>query len=157
MLLVKCDTRQQRGIRCLMFIEKCSKWQGTIGHVQYILHGSEAFGSKLIFSKVSFVSEFPKETWIQRKQHQLLHSWRFSRYRAPIHWLVHGHMTSNDETVSRQMPWASNISKTITSNGKQFTIIREMLTVVARDQRWPDVVAGISAPFSNLLSFCFAK
>ena len=39
----------------------------------------------------------------------LLSSWRFSRYSAPIHWLVHGHMTSNNETVSRQMPWAGNI------------------------------------------------
>ena len=26
--------------------------------------------------------------------------WRFSRYSAPIHWLVHGHMTSNNDTVS---------------------------------------------------------
>ena len=34
----------------------------------------------------------------------LLYSWRFSRYSAPTHWLVHGHMTSNNETVSRQMP-----------------------------------------------------
>ena len=30
------------------------------------------------------------------------------------------------------------------SNGKQFTVTREILTAVARDQRWPDVVAGIS-------------
>ena len=28
----------------------------------------------------------------------------FFRYSAPIHWLVHGHMTSNNETVSRQIP-----------------------------------------------------
>ena len=34
----------------------------------------------------------------------LLYSWRFSRYTAPTHWLVHGHMTSNNETVSRQTP-----------------------------------------------------
>ena len=34
----------------------------------------------------------------------LLCCWRFSRYSAPIHWLVHGHMTSNNETVVRQMP-----------------------------------------------------
>ena len=34
----------------------------------------------------------------------LLYSWHFSCYSAPIHWLVHGHMTSNNETVSRQMP-----------------------------------------------------
>jgi len=27
----------------------------------------------------------------------LLYNWRFSRYSAPIHWLVHGHMTSNNQ------------------------------------------------------------
>ena len=40
-------------------------------------------------------------------------------------------MTSNNETVSRQMPRAGNIAKTMTSNGKQFTVTREMLTAVA--------------------------
>ena len=35
---------------------------------------------------------------------KLLYSWRFSCYGVPIHWLVHGHMTSNNETVSCQMP-----------------------------------------------------
>ena len=54
----------------------------------------------------------------------LLYSWRFSRYSASFHWLVHGHMTSNNETVSRQMPRAGNIAKTMTSNGKQFTVTR---------------------------------
>ena len=54
----------------------------------------------------------------------LLYSWRFSRYSASFHWLVHGHMTSNNETVSRQMPRAGNIAKTLTSNGKQFTVTR---------------------------------
>ena len=43
-------------------------------------------------------------------------------------------MTSNNETVSRQMPWASNIAKTMTSYGKQFTVTREMLTAVVRDR-----------------------
>ena len=62
----------------------------------------------------------------------LLYSWRFSRYSAPIHWLVHCHMTSNNETVSRQMPLAGNIAKTMRSNRKQFTVTREMLTAVAR-------------------------
>ena len=70
----------------------------------------------------------------KKRQFSLLYSWRFSRYSAPIHWLVHGHMTSNNETVFRQMPWAGNIAKTMTSNGKQFTVTREMLTAVARDQ-----------------------
>ena len=45
----------------------------------------------------------------------------------------------------------------MTSNGKQFTVTREMLTAVARDQRWPDVVAGISARFSKFafVLFCY--
>ena len=75
----------------------------------------------------------------------------------PIHWLVHGHMTSNNETVSRQMPCAGNIAKTMTSNRKQFTVTHEMLTAVASDQRWPDVVAGISACFSKFafVLFCY--
>ena len=38
------------------------------------------------------------------------------------------------------MPWAGNIAKTMTSNGKQFTVTRETLTAVA----------GISARYSNL-------
>ena len=51
-----------------------------------------------------------------------IYSWPFSRYSAPIHWLVHGHMTSNNETVSREMPWAGTIAKNMTSNGKKFTV-----------------------------------
>jgi len=35
---------------------------------------------------------------------QMLFCWRFSRYSAPIHWLLHGHMTSSNKTVSRQTP-----------------------------------------------------
>ena len=53
------------------------------------------------------------------KQDYLLYSWRFFHYGVPIYWLVHSHMASNNEAVSRQMPWAGNIVKTITSNGKQ--------------------------------------
>ena len=61
-------------------------------------------------------------------------------------------MKSSNETVSCQMPLAGNVAKIMTSNGRQFTVTREMLTTVARDQRWPDVVAGISARF---LKFAF--
>ena len=86
-----------------------------------------------------------KSNW---PQVSLLYSWRFSPYSAPIHWLVHGHMTSNNETVSHQMPWAGNIAKTMTSNGKQFTA-----------KCWPllHVMAGISARFSNFafVLFCY--
>ena len=92
-----------------------------------------------------------EQTWPNKYnivQHpKLLYSWRFSRYSATIHWLVHGHMTSNNETVSRQMPWAGNIAKTMTSNGKQFTVTREMLTAVTSG-RW-----NLSAVFK--FCFCF--
>jgi len=40
-------------------------------------------------------------------------------------------MTFNNETVYSQMPGAGNIAKTMMSNGKQFTITREILTAVA--------------------------
>ena len=42
----------------------------------------------------------------------------------------------------------------MTSNGKQFSVTREMLTTVARDQRWPDV-AGVSARFSKFVFVLF--
>ena len=36
---------------------------------------------------------------------------------------------------------------------KKFTVTRKMLTAVARDRRWPDVVVGISARFLKKLLF----
>ena len=40
--------------------------------------------------------------------------------------------TFNNETVYRQIPWAGNITKIMTSNWKQFRVTRDMLTAVAR-------------------------
>ena len=67
-------------------------------------------------------------------------------------------MTSNNKTVYPQKHWVGNIAKTMTSIGKQFTVIQKMLTAVARDQsvqlkvtwfcRW-----NLSAFFK--ISFCF--
>ena len=113
---------------------------------------------------VSFVSPWPQCLRVSGKKNSLfplgpvikcllLYSWRFSRYRASFHWLVHGHMTSNNESVSRQMPWARNIAKTMTSNGKQFTVTQSTVHC------WPllHVMAGISARFSNFafVLFCY--
>ena len=119
-------------------IDQC--WKGTIWLDSSLCNKAWLWGEKINKWKIL-----------------LLYSWRFSHYSAPIHWLVHGHMTSNNETVSRQMPWAGNIAKAVTLNGKQFTVTREMLTAVSRDQRWPDVVAGIWARFSKLpfVLFCY--
>ena len=88
---------------------------------------------------------FEIQSVLVSKQGMLLYSWRFSRYRASFHWLVHGHMTSNNETVSRQIPWAGIIAKTMMSNGKQFIATCEMLTAVAHD-RWNP---------SAVFKFCF--
>ena len=62
-------------------------------------------------------------------------------------------MTSNNETVSCQMPRAGNIAKAMTSNGKQFTVTRS--TVHCRPLL--QVMAGISARFSNFafVLFCY--
>ena len=57
------------------------------------------------------------------------------------------------------MPWAGNIAKTMTSNGKQSSVTREKLTAVSRacSWRWTDVVAGILARFLKLdfVLFCY--
>ena len=87
------------------------------------------------------------------KYFNLLYSWHFSRYSAPIHWLVHGHMTSNNETVYRQMPWVGNDAKT---NGKiahcyPRNVDMQLLHVIrACSCGWPDVVAGNSAGFLKI-------
>ena len=36
------------------------------------------------------------------EKNRLVYSWRFPRYSGPIHWLVHGHMTSSNKTFYRQ-------------------------------------------------------
>ena len=45
------------------------------------------------------------------------------------------------------MPRAGNIAKIMTTNWKQFTVTGKMLTAIAHDQRWTNVVAGILARF----------
>ena len=52
----------------------------------------------------------------------LLCGWSFSGYSAPIYWLVHGHMTLNDETLYHLMPWAGNIAKRETVEGDIMSI-----------------------------------
>jgi len=55
-------------------------------------------------TKPKFVALLFATTFFNPQQVFLLYSWRVSRYSALIHWPVHCHMTSNSETVSRQMP-----------------------------------------------------
>ena len=86
-----------------------SNWIST---VEQIFRGTPSSGAPSEISKLLKLSSKPVS---------LLCSWCFYRYSAPIHWLGHGHMTFNNETISRQTPWAGSIAKTMTSNGKQFT------------------------------------
>ena len=43
----------------------------------------------------------------------------FFRYSAPIHWLVPGHMTSNNETVSRQIFLSTSSRETLRFSGNK--------------------------------------
>jgi len=86
----------------------------------------------------------------------LSYNWCFSRYSMPIHWLVHGHMTSNNETVCcRQIPWVGNIAKTMTSNRKQFTVTCKMLTAFTHDQSVQLMVAWCCCWAFFKICFCF--
>ena len=80
----------------------------------------------------------------------LLYSWRFSRYSAPIHWLVHGHMTSNNETVPAKCHERATLRKLWRQTGN-----RPLLTAKCRPLL--HVIAGISAQFSNFafILFCY--
>jgi len=85
----------------------------------------------------------------------LLHS--YSRYSMPIHWLVHGHMTSNNETVTAECHEQATLRKLWCQMGNSLLLpakcwlLLHMIRV--RSWRWPDVVTGISAGFSK---FAFA-
>ena len=89
------------------------------------------------------------------KKQELLYSWRFFCDSAPIHWLVHGQMTSNNDTVSHPMLWVGNLAKTVTSNRKQFTVTGEMLTAVARDLSVQLKVAWCRRNLSAFFKMCF--
>ena len=48
---------------------------------------------------------------LEYEQLLLLYSWKFLPSSAHSHWLLQGHMTFNNETVSHQNLWAGNIAK----------------------------------------------
>ena len=101
---IHCSTRDQSLSDLLYSKTSGSKWWKTNNH--FIDKGS---ATAVNIWRVT-VNCFPFDVIVfamlpaHGNKLTLLYSWRFSRYSAPIHWLVHGHMTSNNETVSRQMP-----------------------------------------------------
>ena len=92
--------------------------------------------------------EWFSTSWVERNKWKLLYSWRFSHYSVPIHWLVHGHMTSNNETVSKCHERAT-LRKLWHQMGNSSLLCAKW---------WPplQVIAGISAWFSNaaFVLFC---
>jgi len=88
-----------------------------------------------------------------KKKKSCCYRWWLSCYSAPVYWLVRNHMRRNNETVSKCHE--RNFVKTITSNGKQFTVTSKTLTtVVAWCCRW-----NLSAFFHRLDPFvlCIAN
>ena len=53
----------------------------------------------------------------------LLSSWILFPNSARSHWLLRGHMTSNNETVSRQNLWADNIAKSMAFEGNSALLL----------------------------------
>ena len=55
---------------------------------------------------------------------------------ARSHWSIRGHMTSNNETFSRQNLWAGNVAKSMTSEGNSARL-------PAKVNRWPPLQRGL--------------
>ena len=82
------------------------------------------------------------------KHVSLLYSWRFSRFSASFHWLVHVHMTFNNETVSNAMSGQHCESYDVKRETVHcYPINSSLLTAVAHDGR------NLSAVFK--FCFCF--
>ena len=71
--------------------------------------------------------------------------WKLFPNSARPHWLLQGHMISNNETVSRQNLWAGKIEKSMTSEGKN-------VLFPANFDRRPLLVQWISS-FKHLICF----
>ena len=57
-------------------------------------------------------------TWVEvRRETHFVIYWEIFPNSARSHWLLWGHMTSNNETVFCQNLWAGNIAKSMTSEG----------------------------------------
>ena len=65
------------------------------------------------------------------KKEQIIYQyhWKFLPSNMRSHWLLRGHMTSNNETVSRQNLWAGKIEKSMTSEGNRASLGTSHLSV----------------------------
>ena len=101
-------------------------------------------GFSTVFSKCN-----TQHDWLD---YFLLYSWNFSCYTKSIHWLVHGHMSSNNETGSRQMPWAGQ-------HCENYDIKREIVHYypgnVDRCPTWSEVAWCCHWNLSAFFKICF--
>ena len=76
----------------------------------------------------------------------LLHSWKFLPNSVRSHWLLRGHMTSNNKTVSRQNLSAGNVAKSMKSEGNSALLPAD---VDRRPQLHPqtELLISFSQPF----------
>ena len=80
------------------------------------------------------------------EQEILLHSWKFLPNSVRSHWLLRGHMTSNNKTVSRQNLSAGNVAKSMMSEGNSALLPED---VDRRPQLHPqtELLISFSQPF----------
>ena len=70
----------------------------------------------------------------------LLFCWKFVPNSTYSHWLLQGHMISNNETVSGKNLWAGNIAKSMTPEGNSTLLpvnVDPTTTVTARFYEFP--------------------
>ena len=99
-------------------------------------------------------------------KYMLSYGWRFSRYSALIHWLVHGHMTSSSKTVYHQIPRASKIHRyylkrwTLLNRNTQLTYVElKQIDVLNKMKTQPAIVQmyQVTSMSFNIGSFLSEK
>ena len=104
-------------LSCFLFLWFITRLSTIFIDIILILDFSDCFPQIKITGVVPWSREIVVEIHLNVNQLWLLYSWKFLPNSARSHWLLRGHMTSNNETVSCQNLWAGNIAKSITSEG----------------------------------------
>ena len=71
-----------------------------------------------------------------------VYSWKFFPNSARSHWLLQGHMTSNNETVSRQNLCAGHIARSMTSGGNSALLPANVDSTTAVEARFNEFPAS---------------
>ena len=85
----------------------------------------------------------------------LLYTWHFPRYCPPIHWLVHGHMTSNNETISRKCHEQATFRKLWRQTGNSSLLPAKCWPLLHVIRGGPMLSLESRLVFQTLLLFCY--